>query len=333
MFSPEEDKSTEVKFMGNIVYSIQDDVFHFDYMMAALTAVFWLRCIILLRLSETFGPLLVMIAVMVKTMLTFFVIYFLGLLTFASVGTLTLAESTNFRDLFESFRIYLMASLGNFDIMQYDTLEGWKMYYAILLHVMVLFSFLILIINLLIAILSDEYAKLAQVKSGLYWGSVIEQMPKYRYDKHYGVLSMFPFPFAFLGLFSMPFLLLIASRDTLVKINKVSFHILYLMVILVILPIFIVFNLALAPFAYLKTVAHKFRLWRHYKASTTLAAFLFYIIAGMPMLVCSQITDIYHFLQHSFSDKQRKTSSHYYQRQLTELRFNGLLSWLNEKID
>ena len=142
--------------------------------MAAITAAFWIRCIVILRLSETFGPLLVMVVAMLKIMLTFFVIFFLGLLTFSSVATLTLAESVNFRNLFEAFRIYLMASLGNFDIMQYDNLEGWKKYYAILLHVLVLFSFLILIINLLIAILSDEYAKLAEVKIGLYWGSVVE---------------------------------------------------------------------------------------------------------------------------------------------------------------
>ena len=86
--------------MGNISFNIIDDSFHFDYMMASIAALFWLRCIVLLRLSETFGPLLVMIVAMVKVMVTFFVLYFLGLLTFASVGTLTLAESTNFRDLF-----------------------------------------------------------------------------------------------------------------------------------------------------------------------------------------------------------------------------------------
>lgn len=207
LFSPEEDSTTSVKFMGNISFNIIDDTFHFDYLMAALTALYWFRCIVLLRLSETFGPLLVMIVVMVKVMLSFFVIYFLGLLTFSCVGTLTLAESANFRNLFEAFRIYLMASLGNFDIIQYDNLEGWKKYYAILLHVAVLFFFLILIINLLIAILSDEYAKLAEVNRGLYWGKVIEQLPKYRYDKNYGVLSMFPFAFSFMGFFLIPFLL------------------------------------------------------------------------------------------------------------------------------
>lgn len=56
------------------------------------------------------------------------------------------------------------------------------------MHVMVLFSNMILLINLLIAIMSDVYGELANVKTGLYWGSVIEQMPKLKYSKHYGAL-------------------------------------------------------------------------------------------------------------------------------------------------
>ena len=147
--------------MGNVVFNILDDTFHLDYLMAALTAVFWIRCILLLRLSETFGPNIVMIGAMLKIMAVFFVIFVLGLITFSSIASLTLSESANFVNLEDAFRIYLMASLGNFDIMQYDNLEGWKRYYGILLHVCVLFSFLILMINLLIAIMSDEYAKLS----------------------------------------------------------------------------------------------------------------------------------------------------------------------------
>jgi len=57
-------------------------------------------------------------------------------------------------------------------------MEGWKQYYGIALHICVLFSYLILMINLLIAIMSDVYAILAEVRSGLYWGSVIQEMPK-----------------------------------------------------------------------------------------------------------------------------------------------------------
>ena len=158
LFNKEEDAQLEIKFIGNIAFNIIDNTFHFDYLLASVTAVLWMRCILLLRLTETFGPTVVMIGKMVIIILKFLVIYILGLLTFASVAALTLSESQNFRSLFEAMRQYLMASLGNFDIFQYDDLEGWKKYYGIILHVMVLFSNMILLINLLIAIMSDEYA-------------------------------------------------------------------------------------------------------------------------------------------------------------------------------
>ena len=44
------------------------------------------------------------------------------------------------------------------------------------------------------------------------------------------------------------------------------FHIGYSMTVAIVaLPLFIVVNLALLPFAYFKTLTHKFILWRHYK--------------------------------------------------------------------
>ena len=92
-------------------------------------------------------------------------------------------------------------------------------------------------------------------------------MPKYKYNKHYGVLSMFPFGFSFLGFFTLPFLIFTENRKTLESINSFCFHIVYSMVLMITLPTFIIFNIVLAPFAYLKTVVHKFKLWRHYKAS------------------------------------------------------------------
>lgn len=87
---------------------------------------------------------------------------------------------------------------------QYDELGGWKQYYGYALHVAVLFFFLILLLNLLIAIMSDEYAALANVKTGLYWKSVILEMPKFKYSKYYGALTMLPFLFSWMGLIVSP---------------------------------------------------------------------------------------------------------------------------------
>ena len=93
-------------------------------------------------------------------------------------------------------------------------------------------------------------------------------MPKLKYNKLYGSLQMIPFIYSFLGLFTMPFLLTMHDHETLVSINNFCFHVAYsTTVAMVALPIFLAVNLALIPFAYLKTLGHKFALWRHYKSN------------------------------------------------------------------
>ena len=75
------------------------------------------------------------------------------------------------------------------------------------------------------------------------------------------------------------------------------------MILMVTLPVFMAVNMLLVPFAFLKTVVHKFRLYRHYRASSTLYSFLLYLLLGIPMLLCSQVMDTYYFILHSFSNK------------------------------
>ena len=147
-----------------------NDIFHLDYLLAAVTAVLWFRANMMLRLTETFGPLLVMIYRMALLVIVFLFIYLLGLLTFACVATLTLTSNPNYENLYKAMKTYLEASLGSFDLNQYDEEEGWKKYFGLGMHVMVLFSNMILMINLLIAIMSDQYAVLTEFRTGLFWG-------------------------------------------------------------------------------------------------------------------------------------------------------------------
>ena len=251
--------------MANIAFDIIDDSFHFDFLLAAVTAFLWLRCILLLRLTELFGPLIVIIWNMTIIILQFFVIYILVILTFASIATLTLSELPVFRNLFEAIRIYLMASLGNFDLFQYDILDGWKRYYGVGMHLLVLFSNMILLINLLIAIMGDTYGNLVSVKTGLFWSSVIQEMPKYVYNKHYGILTMIPFTFSFMSLILLPVLVLSDNLDTLTSINNAVFMIVYFPVSIFMLMLFMAVNLILLPFAYVKTVVHKVVILQRYR--------------------------------------------------------------------
>ena len=173
----------------------------------------------------------------------------------------------NYENLFEASKTFIMASLGNFDLYQYDITDDWKRYYGIFLHLAVLFSNMILMINLLIAIMSDTYSSLSEVRTGLYWAQVIKEMPKLAHDKYYGSLAMFPFPFGWLSIISMPFLLCSNNKDWLESVNNVFMHIVYFPVMLVLLVIFITVNLVLIPIAYLKTIAHKIALLSRFKSA------------------------------------------------------------------
>lgn len=51
LFNEEEDKGYEIRFMANVVYGVIDDTFHFDYLMATITAFLWFRVIVLLKLT------------------------------------------------------------------------------------------------------------------------------------------------------------------------------------------------------------------------------------------------------------------------------------------
>ena len=160
LFNEEADKRAEVRYMVNMFEDMRTGAFNYDYMLGAFTAAIWIRCIILLQLTESFGPLIVMIANMIVIVLKFLVLYLLGVLTFACVALLTLSELPAYEDLFESFRTFVNASLGSYDLYMYDGFSNWKKYYGIGLHLAVLFYNMLIVINLLIAIMSDEYGRL-----------------------------------------------------------------------------------------------------------------------------------------------------------------------------
>jgi len=173
LFGEEVDSDEEIKLMLSIIHDIRDDTFHMDYLLAAITALLWFRCIMLLRLSEVFGPLIEMIFAMMVIFMQFTLLFALELIVFSSVAALTLTNLPDFTNIFESLRTYLEASLGEFNLHVYDDYEGVERWFGLFLHITVLFVNMILIINLLIAIMSDTYSRMSDKRIGLYWATVI----------------------------------------------------------------------------------------------------------------------------------------------------------------
>lgn len=273
-----------------------------------------------------------MIYNMAKLVASFLIIYLLGLLTFACIATMTLHENPNFENLYEAMRTFIMASLGNFDLYQHDLIGGWKQYFGNLLHLAVLFVNMILMINLLIAIMSDTYVKLTELRAGLFWSSVIQEMPKYMDDERYGALQIFPFVFSWLGLLAMPFLVLVKDEDLLKKINSICCYIVYATLSICFLTVFCAVNLALIPVAYLKTVIHKVFLFMRFRSTRYGKNLGIYIVLGIPFLLCAQITDVYRFLAHSYDSKQRQQTDETFLKTIRLDDFDQFLVFIDEMI-
>ena len=86
----------------------------------------------------------------------------------------------------------------------YDDLGEDKKYVGICFHMILITSNAILLINLVIALMSDTYTKLTDVKLGLYSQGIIEAIPCYKNNKYYGGLIVMIPPLNVLSFLLLP---------------------------------------------------------------------------------------------------------------------------------
>jgi hypothetical protein len=75
-------------FMYDLIMARKNNTFHFDFLLACIASMFWLRMILMLKLTKTFGPLVRIIDVMLKELGIFLVLWVIQLFIFACVGEL-----------------------------------------------------------------------------------------------------------------------------------------------------------------------------------------------------------------------------------------------------
>ena len=83
-------------FLDEVITQIHNGAVYFDFLLAFSGMFFWMRFLVMLMLTETFGPLLEIVLKMLIDMLIFFGIYIIQMITFASVGMLLFAEVKEF---------------------------------------------------------------------------------------------------------------------------------------------------------------------------------------------------------------------------------------------
>ena len=92
---------------------------------------------------------------MMELLTKFLSLLVLQIILFSCIAALTLSDNPNFENIGVAILTYLNSALGEFDLDQYDNYKGFKRWFGLGLHILVLFANMILMINLLIALMSD----------------------------------------------------------------------------------------------------------------------------------------------------------------------------------
>ena len=248
------------RFMLRLLNDVETGAFHFDWLLAATAFLFWMRLISMLQLTRVFGPLIRTIMAMLQDLMVFLVLFFLQLVAFACVGILAFGMLEEYETLWDAFILHFATSMGGFNFNMYTPMGDEKKYYGIVFHKMVLLCTLLLMVNLVIAIMSDTYARLSEVQLGLYSVGIIEVFPSYRYDKFYGGLIVMTPPLNVLAYFLWPLYHNIKDKKLLAKFNKKVGIIFYFPFACVFTLVFGISSLIMAPFAWVKVILLKFSL-------------------------------------------------------------------------
>ena len=134
-------------------------------------------------------------------MVSFFLLYLIVLISFASVGNLAFFYSSSYSNLFDAIITLFSSSIGGFNFTLLNSLFG-KIFLALFLIIS-----LIMLLNLLIAILSATYSYYETKARGLYLHEVLGLWENVQYGGNRGFLVMGSFPFHALVLPFLPLFL------------------------------------------------------------------------------------------------------------------------------
>jgi len=246
---------------------------------------------------------------------------------FTCVGSLLLGELEEYSNFADTFVMLFETALGMWDLSIYDSLSLGR-YVGVTFHLIVLMMNLVLLLNLIIAVLSNTYTVYEPKSLALYYDGVIESIPMYKYSKIYGALVCGQPPFNAISFLFLPGFMLIQDVARLKAFNEAILHLLYFPIALGCLSFFFLFNLLLLPLSYFWSLAFKVNILINdlqKPKSESLTDIVFFVIFGVPLLLAAQIVDIFYFLQHLYMKNNEKLSN--FQR--NQINVDGLLKLLD----
>ena len=197
---------------------------------------------------KAFGPIVQIIIKMITKCFVFLILSLMFLFAFTLMGFILFYDINEFSSIFYSFNTMYQSIFGGFDFTIYTKSNVTKEYYGRIFMCLFLLGFAVLVMNFLIAILSEVYSYNAKIANALHKKEIVKLRALYEPHKHYYCLVKAPIFINFYMILVAPFVIIWKSE----KLNKVVILFQYLIVfvfiqigifinLIVILPIFVVF--------------------------------------------------------------------------------------------
>jgi len=169
-----------------------DRDFKYSYLLACLIFCLLLQFGEILQFHPSFGPLFKMVAKMLTDFFQFLTIYAILLIMFAVSGNIlfNLTIPAYYGQLYLAMRTMFDASLANYDfsVFESDSLTSTNQVIGNIYLFIAVLLFNVLILNFIIAILSNTFNVYEPMSKGLYLIQILDHRPIKTYDEKYGAL-------------------------------------------------------------------------------------------------------------------------------------------------
>ena len=230
-----------------------DSLFNIKVCLATNIALQFTRLVFSLQVSKTFGPMVKILGSMLLDVTVFMLLFAALFLIFNAIGQLIFQELPQFNSPIQTAITLFSWCLGNFD---YNIFNNWtevSPYVGyIFLTVFQLFT-MIMLLNFLIAILSNTYANLNDVQIGLYLRKVLFLRQRGGYDSHYSAIIYAVPPLNIIAFVLLPFITYWRSR----RFNRMLLFIMYVPVGTTAFWLFTLSHLVMLPVTYIILLLNK----------------------------------------------------------------------------
>jgi len=250
--------TTEEKHLRKVANLMENADFKFEYLFSGMIACLIWKILEIVQFVSDIGPLMMIVQKMMGDFTNFIILYAILLIMFSIVGNINFVfDLKEFSGLFESCLTVLDASIGNYDFNLFKTIRNndFLVIFGDVFIMAIVITFNILILNLIIAILSNTYNMFDTKSTGLYLSKILNARDDMTYDPNYGAfllimapLNIIVMPFVPLALFKKP------SERTSIAITVLQ----YSVFIVIIYAVFLLGSIIMLPFAFLKSLMNKF---------------------------------------------------------------------------